>query len=193
MWTEGEPIVRCHDGRYGATEFNPGLGAGRFHPFLAGGRYVPTIYGSSDLEGALSETLFHDVPVETGLRAIDRSVLRPLLISVIAARRPLRFAQLHSAGLGRLGLRRAELIDSEASAYSATALWARALHACAERFDGLVWISRQNDTSRAIVLFGDRVERPDLEMIEPPMPLYLGPGYAKVLAVAESAGIGVLD
>ncbi|MEP7009521.1 MAG: RES family NAD+ phosphorylase [Acidobacteriota bacterium] len=189
----GEPIVRCHDGRYGATEFNPGLGAGRFHPFTVKGRYIPTIYGSSDLDGALSETLFHDVPVETGLRAIDRLVLRPLLVSVIAARRPLRFAQLHSSGLGRLGLRRAELIDSEASSYSATASWAKALHACPERFDGLVWISRLHDTSRAVVLFGDRVERRDLELIDSPLPLYLGPGYSKVLEAAEVAGIGVLD
>lgn len=189
----GEPIVRCHDGRYGATEFNPGLGAGRFHPFAVRGRNIPTIYGSSDLVGALSETLFHDVPVETGLRAIERSVLRPLLVSVIAARRPLRFAQLHSSGLGRLGLRRAELIDSEASAYPATVTWAKALHACPERFDGLVWISRQNDTSRAVVLFGDRVDRWDLEMVDSPLPLYLGPGYAMVLEAAETAGIGVLD
>jgi len=160
---------------------------------MAKGRYVPTIYGSSDLDGALSETLFHDVPVGDGLRVIDRAVLRPLLISVIAARRPLRFAQLHSSGLGRLGLRRIDLIDSEASEYSATANWARALHACPERFDGLVWISRQNDTSRAVVLFGDRVERRDLEMIDPPLPLYLGPGYAKVLEAAEVAGIAILD
>lgn len=189
----GEPIVRCHDGRYGATEFNPGLGAGRFHPFRVEGRYVPTIYGSSDLVGAFSETLFHDVPIEAGLRAIERSVLRPLLVSVIAARRPLRFAQLHSSGLGRLGIRRSELIDRDATAYPATVTWAKALHACPERFDGLVWISRQNDTSRAVVLFGDRIERQDLELVEAPMPLYLGPGYLRVQEAAGAAGIAVLE
>jgi hypothetical protein len=194
IWTIGEPIVRCHDGRFGATEFNPGLGVGRFHPFFCErGKVVPTIYGASDFEGALSETLFHDVPVRDTFRVVERSVLRPLLISVVTARRPLRFAQLHEFGLSRLGLKRAALIEAEAPAYPATARWAAALHACTERFDGLVWMSRQHDTSQAVVLFGDRIERRDLELLDAPMPLYLGHGYRQVLNAAEAAGIVVLE
>ncbi len=194
IWTADEPIVRCHDGRFGATEFNPGFGAGRFHPFASvEGRRVPTIYGASDLHGALSETLFHGVPVRGSLRSIRRSGLRPLLISVIAARRPLKLAQLHGFGLGRLGLRRTDLIETEAVEYPATVRWAAAIHACPERFDGLVWISRQHDTSRAVVLFGDRIDRQDLELIDSPMPLYLGPGYRRVLEAAEAAGIAVSE
>ncbi len=186
--------MRCHDGRFGATEFNPGFGAGRFHPFDDGrGRAVPTIYGASSFDGALSETLFHDVPLGGGFRIVERSALRPLLISVVGARRPLRFAQLHGFGLSRLGVRRVDLIESEASSYRATAAWASALHASSERFDGLVWISRQHDTSRAVVLFGDRVERRDLEMVDAPMPLYLGAGYLRVLEAAEAAGITIVE
>jgi hypothetical protein len=124
---------------------------------------------------------------------VERSVLRPLLISVISARRPLHFAQLHGFGLSRLGLRRTDLIEAEAPAYPATARWAAALHSCAERFDGLVWISRQHDTSRAVVLFGDRIDRSDLELIESPLPLYLGRGYRRVQKAAEAAGITVLE
>ena len=187
-------MVRCHDGRFGATEFNRGFGAGRFHPFVsAKGSPVPTIYGASDFEGALSETLFHSLPVRLALRSIRRSTLRPLLVSVIAARRPLKLAQLHGFGLGRLGLRRVDLIETEADEYPSTVLWAQALHACPGHFDGLVWISRQHDTSRAVVLFGDRVERRDLEMVEPPLPLYLGPGFLRVLEAAEAAGIAVVE
>lgn len=154
---------------------------------------MPTIYGASTVEGALSETLFHDIPVGDAFRVVERSVLRPLLISVVSARRPLRFAQLHGFGLGRLGLKRASLIEAEAPAYPATARWAAALHACAERFDGLVWTSRQHDTSSAVVLFGDRIERRDLELLDAPMPLYLGHGYRRVLEAAEAAGIAVLE
>jgi len=154
---------------------------------------VPAIYGASDFDGALSETLFHDVPVEGGLRALQHSVLRPLLASVVTVRRPLKLAQLHGFGLGRLGLRRAELIESDADSYPATVLWAAALHAAPERFDGLVWISRQHDTSRALVLFGDRVDRRDLELQEPPLPLYLGSGYERVLEAADKAGIAVFE
>lgn len=154
---------------------------------------MPTIYGASDFEGALSETLFHSLPVRRDLRSVRRSVLRPLLASVIAARRSLKLAQLHGFGLGRLGLRRVDLIETEAEEYPSTARWAAALHACAERFDGLVWISRQHDTSRAVVLFGDRIERRDLELVEAPMPLYLGPGYLRVQEAADAAGIAVIE
>ncbi|HXU33809.1 MAG TPA: RES family NAD+ phosphorylase [Thermoanaerobaculia bacterium] len=187
-------MFRCHDGRFGATEFNPGFGVGRFHPFSdERGRIVSTIYGASDFEGALSETLFHDIPLRDAFRVVERSVLRPLLISVISARRPLCFAQLHGFGLGRLGLRRTDLIEAEAPAYRATVRWAAALHSCPERYDGLVWMSRQHDTSRAVVLFGDRIERHDLELIDSPLPLYLGRGYRRVLELAEAAGIALVE
>jgi len=189
-WNRGTPIIRCHNVQFGATEFNPGIGKGRFHPFSdLAGQMVPTLYGASSIEGSLSETVFHDVPVRDPVRRIRKSSLRPLVVSTIAVKRVLRLAQLHTNGLRRLQVSRAELIDGGSRSYPATVLWAQALHRCREDLDGLVWVSRLHDTSRALVLFGGRVSRADLEVVEPPLPLFGGRGFRKVRQAAEEAGI----
>jgi len=186
--------VRCHDSRFGSTEFNPGFGRGRFHPFQdEHGGAVPTLYGASSLEGALSESIFHQVPVRGPVRAIRRSTLRPMLVSVLAPGRDLRLVQLHDLGLRRLEVSRAELIDCEAAEYPQTAAWAARLHAWSREVDGLVWVSRLHDTAFALVLFGDRVARSDLAVIEPPLPIFLGEGLARVQATAEQAKITILE
>lgn len=187
-WARGERIVRCHRSVFGATEYNPGFGRGRFHPFG-----VPTLYGSSSLDGALSETVFHDLPIRGPGRAILRSSLKTMLVSVLAPVRDLKLVQLHGYGLRRLEISRAQLIESGSDEYTRTLGWARALHGCGERIDGLVWVSRQHDTSLALVLFGDRVPRPDLEVIEAPLPLYRGDGLEAVQRAAEQAGITLLE
>lgn len=188
-WARGGRIVRCHRSVFGATEFNPGFGRGRFHPFGD----VPTLYGAGSLDGALSETVFHDVPIRGASRCILRSSLKTMLVSVLAPRRDLQLVQLHGYGLRRLGTSRAELVESGADQYGQTARWAEALHDCGDGIDGLVWVSRQHDTSLALVLFGDRVRRADLEVIEPPLPLYLGAGFEEVQRAAEQAEITVAE
>ncbi len=193
-WPDGREIVRCHDSRFGATEFNPGFGHGRFHPFRDfRGEVVPTLYGANSLDGSLSESIFHNVPVRGPGKAIRRSALKPLQVSIIAPRRELALIQLHGHGLGRIGVSRAGLIDSEARSYERTAAWAATLHARREGADGLIWVSRKFDTSFALVLFGDRVARGDLEVVQPPLPLFLGDGYAEVQRVAEQLGITILE
>lgn len=193
-WRSGSLLLRCHDSRFGATEFNPGGGSGRFHPFLGPvGVAVPTLYASDTYSGAFSETLFHDVPVRGPGRAVLRLALRPMLVSSLVVERDLELIQLHGFGLRRLGVTRAQLIDSHSDSYPLTTLWARALHAANPAADGLVWMSRQHDTSRALVLFGDRVGRDVLAVAEVPVPLAIGAGLEKVQAAAEHAGITILE
>lgn len=185
--------MRCHDSRFGATEFNPGFGCGRFHPFRdRKGRGVPTLYGASTLDGAFSETLFHGIPIRGPGRIVRRGSLKPMLISTLAPVRDLTLVQLHGYGLRRLGISRAELIETDSDHYGETVRWAQALHACDEAVDGLVWVSRQHDTSSAVVLFGDRVQRGHLRVVEPPLALYVDPGYEMVERAAEAAGISVV-
>ncbi|MFL6199491.1 MAG: RES family NAD+ phosphorylase [Thermoanaerobaculia bacterium] len=193
IWPQDRQIVRCHDSRFGATEFNPGIGSGRFHPFAdRAGRGVPTLYGAGTLDGAFSETLFHGVSVRGPGRIIRRGSLKPMLVSTLAPDRDLTLVQLHGYGLRRLGISRAELIETDSDRYGETVLWARALHAWDESIDGLVWVSRQHDTSAALVLFGDRVRREQLRVIEPPLPLYVDPGFDMVERAAQAAGISVV-
>jgi RES domain len=193
-WPVGRTFVRCHDSSFGATEFNPGFGHGRFHPFTGTeGEAVPTLYGASTLEGALSESIFHNVPLRGPLRSIRRSILRPMQLSVLTPRRELKLIQLHGFGLRRLGLSRADLIEAEVQHYSRTVSWAAAFHAWSQEVEGLVWVSRLHDTAFALVLFGDRVARADLKVVEPPMPIFLGEGFSRVEDAAEKANITILE
>ncbi len=185
-------MLRCHDSRFGATEFNPGLGDGRFHPMAdEEGRSIPTLYASTTPNGALSETVFHNVPIRGPRRRIRLPTLRSLMLSTLTPRRDLQLAQLHGHGLRRLQVSRRDLVESEASQYAWTRRWGESIHRSRD-VDGLVWVSRQHDTSFAAVLFGDRVARDDLEVLEPPLPLAWGPGLERVWQAAEAADILVV-
>jgi hypothetical protein len=95
--------------------------------------------------------------------------------------------------LRRVGATRAELIDSGADQYPALASWGQALHDCPAAPDGIVWRSRHYDDSYVFVLFGDRVPRRELQIVEPPLPLAVGRGLERVMELAEQAGITILE
>jgi len=116
-----------------------------------------------------------------------------MVASTLACDRALTLAQLYGFGLSRLEISRAELIEAEVDDYSHTAAWARALHASDPGIDGLVWVSRQNDASYALILFGDRVQRGSLQVVEAPKPLCFSPGFDDVLRAAEQAGITIFE
>lgn len=154
---------------------------------------MPTLYGAEDFQAALSETIFHDVPISGSGRHVLISSLIPWLFSAIAVLRPLRLVDLRGHGLRRLELRRADLIDSPASEYPALARWGAAFYDCPEEPDGIIWMSRQYDRSAALMLFGGRVSRRDLEVVEPPLPLGFGRGLEDVRDAAEAAGILIVE
>lgn len=197
IWPAGEPIHRCFDVAWGSRDFYPSddQHRGRFSPLIpvvAAGRALPVLYGASDEIGALSETVFHDVPVR-GVKQVSYRYLRHRLLVPLASRRDLALVDLTSHGLSRLGLAHSELIESGSRFYPATTEWARALHAHPAQVDGLVWVSRQSNTSRALVLFGDRVSVDDLVVVPDrvPMTVGAGSGLALTLAIADRAGITV--
>jgi hypothetical protein len=192
-WPDGREIIRCHSSEFGATEFNATRGPGRFRPFTVNRRTVPTLYGAEDIEAALSETVFHDVPVSGPGRQILASYLLPFLQSTIAPTRPLRLVALRGFGLGRIGITRSALIDSPATSYESTARWAQALYECPQQPDGLLWTSRQYDRSAALILFGRRVARRELRVVGSPRPLAIGEGLDAVRAAAEAAAILIVE
>ena len=192
-WGASRRIVRCHNVRHGPSEFNRTASPGRFRPVRRGARIVGTLHGSEDLAGAVSETVFHDLPIDTGPRFLRIEALAPMAASILSARRVLRLASLHGHGLRRLGATRAQLIDSEADRYPELAAWGQALHDCPAEPDGLVWRSRHHDDAYALLLFGDRVGRRDLEVVEPPLPLGPGRGLELLMELAERAGITLVE
>jgi RES domain len=192
-WAEATRIVRCHNARHGPAEFNRTASPGRFRPVRRRGRIVGTLYGSEDLAGAVSETVFHDLPVGDGPRFLRIEALTPMVTSTLSPLRALRLATLHGHGLRRLGATRPQLIDSEADRYAALAAWGQALHDCPAEPDGIVWRSRHYDDAYALLLFGDRVRRRHLEIVEPPLPLAVGRGLERLMELAERAGITLVE
>lgn len=193
-WEAIRPIIRVHHSTFGATEFNPGRGGGRFHPLVDRGMPVATLYGSNSIEGALSETVFRFVPAAGPGKRIKQEALMPMVSCTLLPRRPLRLIQLRDAGLQKLGVTRAEMIESDVDQYPITRAWATALHGAVPDADGLIWTSRQHQASEAIMLFGTRVDRFELVVGTPPRSLFPGgDSWHHVVAAAEAAGITILE
>lgn len=189
----GEAIVRVCDLRYPVTAFNHGTrtaALGRFHFFRdrEGGR-VPVLYGAEGEDAAISETVFHDAPVDRGRAFVPARRLEDRAVAWLRARRELLLVELLGHGLRRLGLRPENLTATEADQYERTVPWAEAVHRSFPDIDGLIWMSRQFNAERALVLFGDRVTEGDLEAVGPVVPLKLGPGREIVDRAANRAGI----
>lgn len=194
IWPAGGPIIRCHNVALGATEFNTANDSRRFRPITNKGAIVPTLYGADLVKGALSETVFHDVPIRGKGRRIQRKALVPMMRSTTIPQRDLRLVRLHSDGLTRLRVTNAELIETSARQYPRTAAWGQALYDLGG-FDGLVWHSRQFNESYAVMLWGDRVKRRkdiDVDTSNPPLSLYLGAGFDEVQQHADDCLITVV-
>jgi hypothetical protein len=100
------------------------------------------LYGAGDvdgalIDGALSETVFHEVPIR-GSKQLAHAQLVHRLVVALVARRDLILVDLTSDGLRRLGPTRGELIEFDSRSYPQTAAWARALHDHSARVDGLL-------------------------------------------------------
>lgn len=195
IWPTGRPIIRCHNVALGATGFNASSDSRRFRPVTSHGAIVPTLYGADLVKGALSESVFHDVPVRCKGRRIQRKALVPMMRSTAIPKRDLRLVKLHSDGLKRFEVTHGELIESSARQYPRTAAWGQALYDLGG-FDGLVWRSRQFNDSYAVMLWGDRVKRRkdiDVDEANPPLSLYLGTGFDEVQQLANDCRITVVE
>ena len=105
--------------------------------------------------------------------------------------RDLPLARLHGAGLTRLGLLREHVIDCHERDYPYTAEWGQALHdGCGASIAGIAWTSRQNDSSKALMLWGNRVEpNEDLSLVDHPISIDEEPGLELVRLACARAGI----
>ena len=147
----GHLLYRVLSATRTATDFNPGFG-GRTRFGFFGKPVVPIMYAAESEDAAIAETLLHDIPAEGGLLPYDQYATKVLVCLEVT--RPLRVAVLHGTGLRRLKVTAAELTASPASSYDSTVGWAAAAHDA--ELDGLVWMSRQCNDTKAYVFFGDR-------------------------------------
>lgn len=100
------------------------------------------------------DTVFHDVPFQPGFKTYPKNRLGRHRHSRAEITADLKLVNLTSKVLRLLGVTRGQLIDTEKDQYPFTRQWAEAIHAQRADAHGLYWVSRQDDTAVAIVLFG---------------------------------------
>lgn len=192
---EGETLHRVYLDRYRPDAFDPGLaGNARFSPIRDdAGNPVPTLYAGTTMACALMETVFHDVPHTAGLKSVDKGKLDGQRHATLQVARALELADLSSVPLRKLGITRKQLIDTEKNRYPATRAWAAAIHRGHPQVQGLCWVSRQDDSARAVVLFGDRVPAGALVSNEDSRSLADDPvAYDAVLDLADRIGVNIV-
>ena len=189
-------LWRVHPDDFTATQFNPNdkpeMSEGRFHPFQdSQGRWVATLYASDSVDGALSETIFHDL-LGGGQSILLPSRYEERTLSRIRTTETFTLANLQGHGLHRLGIKRGHLLEAPPFQYDKTVAWAKAIHNCHRSIQGMVWTSRQLDTSQSIILFGDRIRRRGLKKTSTSHPLHEGEGFRFVKEYATKSDIPII-
>ncbi|KJC34188.1 hypothetical protein UB31_38970 [Bradyrhizobium sp. LTSP849] len=195
-WPKGQVIHRIHPNIYGSSQFNPGpRGNARFSPIKASdGSNIPTLYGGTTFDCAAMETVFHDVPFVAGLKTFDKQKLAGHVYSQVTPKRDLKLVDLSVTALRKLGIQRGQLIDTEKDEYPNTRVWAEAIHTACPHAKGLCWVSRQDDRTLAIVLFGDRVATANLSAGGAPQDLLsIDVVYASLVILADRIGVNLVD
>ena len=193
-WPAGRPLVRVDRLDRLSVSFNSTSSSGRFRPIRdASDAVVSTMYAADGFDGALSETVFHDLPVTAEPKHLARSLLVSRGFARLRCTRPLRLVQLRGHGLRRLGATHGQLIETGAQSYAATAAWGQAAYDHPDGFDGLMWISRQFPGGLAVMLFGDRCADALEPLDEPPLPLAHGRGFELVCGAANEARVIIAE
>lgn len=193
-WPASQTIHRIHPDEYAPDAFHPGPGGNaRFSPIRdAAGDAIPTIYGGTTLECAAMETVFHDVPHGPGLKSVAKRKLRKHHYSRLQPAADLTLADLGSIALRKIGIPRVDLIDSNKDIYPQTRAWAEAIHAQCPDVQGLGWVSRQDDSARALILFEDRLP-PDLfSSVEAPVDIVAdAETFTALIELADLIGVKI--
>ncbi|ASW45290.1 RES family NAD+ phosphorylase [Xanthomonas arboricola pv. pruni] len=192
----GTMLHRVHHSQYQADEFNPGVrGNARFSPIQdTKGQAIPTLYAGTTLPCALMETVFHDVPHTPGFKSFDKAKLAEQVHSTVQVEEALQVIDLSSVPLRKLGVTRKQLIDTEKDQYPGTRKWAMAIHGQFPQSQGLSWVSRQDDSARAVMLFGDRISKAALQTQGSSRSLTDDAGtYDAVLDLADRIGVAIIS
>ena len=196
LWGKGQKFHRVHDTIYKGNEFNPSRkGNARFSPIRdSDGKIIPTLYAGSTLDCALMETIFHDIPFAAGFKPLSITKLAGKVHTVFTPRVDLKLVDLSSIALRRLGVDRAHLIDTTKWHYSETRKWAERFYGQFGDVQGLRWTSRQDDSAKAVMLFGTRANSNDLVVSGPSTPLVAGDlASAEVIDLAMRIGVTLVE
>lgn len=147
----GAEFYRVHLAKYPADAFNPGPTPAeplaRFSFF--GSPTVPALYAADSVDAAIGETLLRTVPDTGGAVPLERVEQR--MLSRVVTTREVRLLRLSGFSYRELRVDRGEVSAAGGIDYEKTVLWGQAAHDAG--LDGIVWMSRHHDSSRAYVLY----------------------------------------
>jgi len=149
-----------------ADTFCEGWGDTRFAPIMTEtGMPLHTYYAASTPEAAYMESVLHDVTLSPpGM--FEVASLRHFHLVQLRLPASLRYVSLHTPFLPRLGIERADLIDSLPANYPRTRRWAQAAYLQCSQAQALGYGSRRDDSARCLMLFRQRLPDPPFEIIE---------------------------
>jgi hypothetical protein len=155
---------RVHKTAYAVDQFNPSpKGNARFSPIHdPSGSVIPTLYAATTPRGALMESIFRDVPYRAGFKNVATKRLEGKVCSTLRFRTNFHLLDLSKVALRGIGIQPRQLIDTSKAHYPVTRAWAEQVYAAHPHVQGLLWSSRQDDRSLAVVLFGSRVQSSDI-------------------------------
>lgn len=187
-------LWRVYPEKHGVGGFNgTGLGNARFSPVHSAGEVVPNLYAGATLDVALMETVWHDAPTPSdGFHLVLNESTETRRVGSLKLSAPLHLVDLTTVGLRRLGLARADVIDSEPLDHAITRQLAAWLYEHKPQAQGICWTSRQFDEGKAVVLFEPRMGSVKLAPETKDEVFTDGPHLDAVLSLAERLGAGVI-
>ena len=155
MLERGTPLFRIHSPDYPANAMNPRrqettLGGGRFDSLDGDYSYL---YVAGDLEGALAERVFRDLPLDGRPRIVPKEAWQNTTASELVVTADISTIACHGAALAHLGQDH-WLHDSDPRDYIRTRMWASAIRDWVPDADGLAYRCRNDNDRLAAVLFG---------------------------------------
>lgn len=178
------------DGR-AANAFNPGYGdPTRFAPLdrpqgKPKGERVGTLYAGATFDVAVYETLFRDLLEKPNHSRVSRSKIGNSAHCRLIVQKDISLVALYDKHLKKWGTTREALICCQGKeAYLGTVKWAEAIYDRFPDIEGLVWMSRQDDSGQAYMFFEDRVGQSVLRP-DQTRPLSMDPGKTEIEELAN--------
>jgi len=130
------------------------------------------------------ESVLHDVPLSPAgmFEVASLSYYHLVRLRLPAS---LQYVSFHTPYLPRLGITRAQLIDSLAACYGQTRRWSQAAYLQRSTAQAVGYGSKRDDSARCLMLFKQRLPDPPFEILGEE-PLAVGPRRAELLALVRS-------
>lgn len=168
-----------------ADTFSEGCGDTRFAPILTeAGTPVHTYYVANTPDAAYMESVLHDVSLSPA-GVFEVASLSHYHLVRLRLPASLRYVSFHTPYLPRLGITRAQLIDSLPASYNRTRRWSQAAYLQRSAAQAVGYGSRRDDSARCLMLFRQRLPDPPFEVLSEE-PMAVGPRRAELLALVRS-------